>query len=396
MPEVSSWAARGVAALLLVLVLAVAVLTALTRDYRVTFDGVLLLVIAVVGGVGYVVARKNPANPIGWMLLAAGVLLALYGVGVLYTVLDFRQHGGRLPLGRTALMLLPTWSFGIVLLGLAVAVFPDGRVDSKAWRAAIGVYLAAGVWFAVVWSISQAALHIGPGFTVDEVGNYDGYQGGFPGTAAGTAWAVAPLIGVLFVAFVVRQWTTWRRATGERRKQLTWLMSGGAVSIVSIVVIVNTNVSSDLRIVTDVVGLGLTAIPLAIGIGILRYRLYEIDRLISRTLSYAIVTGTLLLLFVAIVFVATDVLPFSSPIAVAASTLAAASLFNPWRRKVQHVVDRRFNRARYNAEATVAAFSTRLRDAVDLGTVSAELAATVDRAVSPAHVTLWVNERRQV
>jgi hypothetical protein len=398
MAEVSSLrrsprAARGVAALLVVVVLAVGVLTALTHDPRVTFDGVLLLVIAVVGGVGYIVARKKPENPIGWMLLAAAVLFALYGVGVLYTVLDFRRHGGRLPLGRPALALLPTWSLGIVLLGLAVAVFPDGKIESRAWRVVAVVYVIAGVWFAVVWSISQAALHIGPTFAVDEVGNYRGTQHGFPGTTAAVAWAAAPVVVALFVAFVVRQWVTWRRATGERRKQLTWLMSGGAVSIVSIVVVVNTNVSSHLRIVTDVVGLGLTAIPLAIGIGILRYRLYEIDRLISRTLSYAIVTGTLLLLFVGVVFVATDVLPFSSPVAVAASTLAAASLFNPWRRSVQHVVDRRFNRARYDAEATVAVFSARLRDAVDLGTVTADLVTTVDQAVSPAHVTLWINER---
>jgi hypothetical protein len=385
---------HGVALLLSAAVVAVVALTALTRDFRVTFDGVLLLVIMVVGCVGYVVALRNPRNPIGWMLLAAAVLFALYGVGVLYTVLDFRQHGGRLPLGRVSLALMPTWSLGVVLLGLAVAVFPDGTVASRGWRFAVGLYVAAGAWFAVVWSISQATLHIGPRFAVDEVGNYEGTQHGFASTTAAVAWAAAPLVGVLFAAFVIRQWVIWRRATGERRKQLTWLMSGGAVSIVSIVVIVNTNVIGHLRVVTDLVGLGLTAIPLAIGIGILRYRLYEIDRLISRTLSYAIVTGSLLVLFATIVFVATDVLPFSSPIAVAASTLAAASLFNPWRRSVQHVVDRRFNRARYDADATVAAFSTRLRNAVDLRTVSAELAAAVDRAVSPAHLTLWVNEQR--
>ena len=115
------------------------------------------------------------------------------------------------------------------------------------------------------------------------------------------------------------------------------------------------------------------ALPVGIGVGILKYRLYEIDRLISRTLSYLIITGLLAGVFVGIVALATDVLPFSSPVGVAASTLAAAALFNPLRLRVQRLVDRRFNRARYDAEAIVAAFTLRLRDAVDLDTVRGEL-----------------------
>ena len=114
---------------------------------------------------------------------------------------------------------------------------------------------------------------------------------------------------------------------------------------------------------------GVIALPVGIGIGILKYRLYEIDRLISRTLSYLIITGLLVGVFVGIVVLTTDVLPFSSPVGVAASTLAAAALFNPLRLRVQRLVDRRFNRARYDAEAIVAAFTMRLRDAVDLETV---------------------------
>jgi hypothetical protein len=125
-------------------------------------------------------------------------------------------------------------------------------------------------------------------------------------------------------------------------------------------------------------------------VGILKYRLYDIDRLISRTISYALLTGLLAAVFVGIVVLATDVLPFSSPVGVAASTLAAAGLFNPLRKRVQHAVDRRFNRARYDAEATVAAFTMRLRDAVDLDTVRSELLHAVDRAVEPAHASVWL------
>ena len=136
--------------------------------------------------------------------------------------------------------------------------------------------------------------------------------------------------------------------------------------------------------------LGLAALPVGIGVGILKYRLYEIDRLISRTLSYLIITGLLVGVFVGIVVLATDVLPFSSPVGVAASTLAAAALFNPLRLRVQRLVDRRFNRARYDAEAIVAAFTLRLRDAVDLDTVRGELLAAVDGAVQPAHASVWI------
>ena len=138
-----------------------------------------------------------------------------------------------------------------------------------------------------------------------------------------------------------------------------------------------------------VLGFGV-AVPVACGLAILKHGLFEIDRLISRTLSYAILTGLLVGVFVGIVALATDVLPFSSPVAVAASTLAAAGLFNPLRGRVQRLVDRRFNRARYDAEAIIASFTLRLRDAVDLDTVRQELLAAVEGAVQPTHASVWI------
>jgi ABC-type bacteriocin/lantibiotic exporter with double-glycine peptidase domain len=125
----------------------------------------------------------------------------------------------------------------------------------------------------------------------------------------------------------------------------------------------------------------------------MKYRLYEIDRIISRTLAYAIVTGLLVGVYVGLVLLATEVLRFSSPVAVAASTLAAAALFNPLRRRVQRIVDRRFNRAHYDAEAIVAAFAGRLRGSVDLASTQEELAAAVDQAFEPTHVSVWVPGR---
>jgi hypothetical protein len=365
-------------------------LTVLAHDLRASFDGVLLLIIAIIAAVGLVVARRQPSNPIGWLLLVAAAFFAGYAVAVLYTVLDYDRHGGRLPLGRVALAAEPCWVPGFVLLGLAVALFPAGRPASRRWRIPLIVYIVAGAWFCGVWSLSQATLHIGASFDVDEVGNYLGEQRGFSGAAAGIGWAAAPIVLLLLIAFVMRQAATWRHATGERRKQLTWLMSGGALSVVSIYIVSTSNTSSSGRVVTDIAAGGLTAIPLAIGIGILKYRLYEIDRLISRTLSYLAITGLLAAVFLGLVALTTSVLPFSSPVGVAASTLAAAALFTPLRRRVQRLVDRRFNRARYDADSIIAAFTIRLRDAVDLDTITQELRHAVNQAVAPAHASVWI------
>jgi hypothetical protein len=135
---------------------------------------------------------------------------------------------------------------------------------------------------------------------------------------------------------------------------------------------------------------GVAALPVSIGVAILKYRLYEIDRIISRTLAYAIVTGLLVGMYAGLVLLAQEVLRFSSPVAVAVSTLAAAALFSPVRRRVQHVVDRRFNRARYDADQTVTAFAARLQDAVDADAVRADLANVIHGVLEPAHVSVWL------
>ena len=136
-------------------------------------------------------------------------------------------------------------------------------------------------------------------------------------------------------------------------------------------------------------GVGTLALPVSIGFGILKFRLYDIDRIVSRTLAYAIVSGLLVGVYAGLVLLATQVFRFHNSVAVAAATLVAAAMFNPVRRRVQRAVDHRFNRARYDADQTVAAFAARLQDAVDLGTVHSDLLSTVGRALEPAHVTVW-------
>ena len=142
----------------------------------------------------------------------------------------------------------------------------------------------------------------------------------------------------------------------------------------------------------DLIGpLGTAALPVCIGVAVLKYRLFEIDRIISRVISYAIVTAVLAGVFAGLVLLATAALPFRTTVGVAVATLAAAALFNPLRKRVQHAVDRRFNRARYNADLTVAAFASRLKDAVDLDLVGEDLAAVVQKALEPAHISVWMN-----
>ena len=343
------------------------------------------------GVVGFVVARRQPRNPIGWILLALTLAFLLSDVGGGYAVLYYHRAYRGLPLPRVGAFVAAWWVWLLLLLPLPIALFPDGRASGR-WRIVVLAYLAVCLLFVLssAWQdvTGIAARHI----RVDSNGELLSSDSG-PGGAA-----VKAPVAVSFIAFclacVGRQILSYRHSTGERRQQLKWLLSGGAISIGGLILAMTINNSSSpgLRVVGTVGFLGVAALPIGIGVGILRYRLYEIDRLISRTLSYLIITGLLAGVFVGIVVLATDVLPFSSPVAVAASTLAAAALFSPLRRRVQHLVDRRFNRTRYDAEAVVTAFTMRLRDAVDLDAVRSELLVAVDGAVQPTSTSLWIRQ----
>jgi hypothetical protein len=184
---------------------------------------------------------------------------------------------------------------------------------------------------------------------------------------------------------------SYRRSSGERRQQLKWLLAGSAATLAWILLFV---LLRGLPWASAIGTVGFLVLPASIGVAVLRYHLFDIDRIISRTLSYAVVTGLLVGLYAGLVLLATRVLSLHSTVAVAAATLAAAALFNPLRRWVQLLVDRRFNRARYDADQMVAAFAARLKDTVDMDSVRDDLAGVVHRALEPAHVSVWLNERR--
>ena len=349
--------------------------------------------------VGLVVARRQPGNPLGWMFLALGVLSALGTCAGAYAVLSYRL-GHHLPLAVPAVFLALYWCPLIVAFPLVILLFPDGRLPSRRWRPVLWAYLVVGaswpvsVYAVAIRAVATGDVHVLPGGDLQAVDNPAGSSAWLGSAEA----VILPVLAVFWLVFVARQVLSWRRADGERRQQLKWLMGGAAVCMAATTSIavggtLDPSASPALQAVFNGATIGIAALPVSVGVAILKYRLYDIDRIISRTLAYAIVTGLLVGVYAGLVLLTTQVFRVHTPVAVAASTLAAAALFNPVRRRVQRAVDRRFNRARYDADRTVAAFADRLKDAVDLDSVRGDLAGVVHQALEPAHVSVWISQR---
>ena len=275
-----------------------------------------------------------------------------------------------------------TWFPAVALMPLALLLFPNGRLLGPRWQAV--VWAAAGGL--AISTTCLAILYLGEPLASIST------EGGEPTPPAAivvtAAIGVTALIGSA-VAAVVGLVLRWRLADGDERQQFKWVALAAVVFLVSIAF-------SAWRVipVSGLLGLiGVVAVPVGAAVAILRYRLYEIDRLINRTLVYGLVTALLALVYAAGVFLLGALLNpagGSSELAVAASTLAVAALFQPARRRVQAAVDRRFNRRRYDAARTVEAFSARLREEIDLDTLSAELLAVVNQTMQPTRVSLWL------
>jgi hypothetical protein len=343
---------------------------------------------------GLLLAWRKPGNPIGWLMLGIAGFSALSEAASFYAVADYRRHGGDLPLGWLALLAQVGWAPTIAASGLMVLLFPDGQLPSRRWRWALWPYLAlALLWMAGALAFTVGAIrvhHVG----VDASGNLVAL---LHPTGGAAWWGVAQnlffaVLAISWLASLTGQTLSYRRSSGERREQLKWLLAGAVASLIGLVASLQLlgNLGLPAVVVSLFSALGLFALPASIGVGILKYRLFDIDRLISRTLAYALVTGLLLGVYAGLVLLATQVLRFSSPVAVAASTLAAAALFTPVRRRVQRAVDRRFNRARYDADRMVDAFAARLQDAVDLDAVGTDLTRVVHLALEPAHISVWM------
>jgi hypothetical protein len=327
---------------------------------------------------GAVVAGHRPENPIGWLFLAIGLSGALGVVSNEYVHYTLVVDLGALPGGAVAAWLSAwTWWPAYGLVPLVLLVFPDGRLPSPRWRWAAWLN-GAGV---AVMTLGVAASTIGDPvrFALSEE-----EPGGLPGLVLAVSVIAAA---VSFLAGLVSLALRWRRAWGNEREQLKWVAFAAGLSLVA-------NVVLQVLMLPGLGLVGVVLVPVGATIAILRYRLYDIDRIINRTLVYGSLTALLGGIYAGTVLVFGQVfggiggqLPSW---AVAGTTLAVAALFQPARRRIQQAVDRRFNRRKYDAAKTIEGFSARLRDEVDLDTLSAELLAVVDQTMEPTYVWFWL------
>jgi hypothetical protein len=340
--------------------------------------------------VGAVLASRRPRHPVGWLLLAVGLSEQFSNLAGDYVHYGVMVRRGGLP---AAGYLTGFYNSGIIVtvacIGFVVLLTPTGSLPSPRWRWWARVVVAATVVLVVA-----AALTPHPLEPEDPT-----FQGPLSAPAlsdllavAGVAGVVTLLVGLLAaaVSLVVR----FRRARGLERQQLRWLALAAALAAVMLLTAVASAVlGAPLGVVLVAAGISVAVLPLATGAAILRYRLYDLDRIISRTLAYGLLTVLLGLGYAGVVLGLSRLLPQDSSLVVAAATLAVAAVFQPARRRIQTTVDRRFNRRRHDAARTIAAFSARLRDQVDLTTLTGELLAVVDQTMQPTRTSLWLRPR---
>ncbi|HET8787853.1 MAG TPA: hypothetical protein VFO47_03795, partial [Actinomycetes bacterium] len=348
------------------------------------WPGVLALLSLVFTTVGAFLAGRRPANAVGWLLLGWGMVMAFSAFTGAYVERGLVRAPGSLPgPGWAAWAEAVVWHPAFGLLVFLLLLFPHGRLPSPRWRPFAWCTVAVYLTLSVSAAVAPGAVEL--------------Y---YPEAAPPVRLAVGPAAEVVFgvllpaqllllVVALVSLVPRLRRATGEERQQIKWFV----YTVVTVIVLfVAGIVVFGAGYLFPLFGL----IPVSVAVAVFKYRLYDIDRLINRTLVYGLLTALLIGVYAALVFLLgrlLDPATGDSALAVAASTLAVAALFQPARRRLQELVDRRFNRRRYDATRTVERFSGRLRDHVDLDTLSSELLAVVDRTVQPVSASLWLRPR---
>jgi hypothetical protein len=340
---------------------------------------------------GLVVAVRRPANPIGWLYSAAGLGSSLTTPLAPVAEQLLREHRP-LPLAvqLTAVIGGVDWVIPIALgVTRPALLLPDGHLRSRRWRLVVAASVTGIVLILVGGSLSPGRLESLP------MDNPFGLGG-----AAGTTASVAMGAGVLLhwvslVAALVCVVLSFRASRGTKRQQFRWVGAGAAAAVVGLLLAVPGGIGWLPDATTFIIFPALVCPPIGVAVAVLRYRLWDLDRLVSRTVTYTLVTALLVVPYLLVVPAAGRLVAGSGSLAVAAATLAAATLaaaaaFQPLRRRVQNAVDRRFNRRRYDAARTAAGFAARLRDEVDLDVLSADLLAVVDRTMQPTQARLWL------
>jgi hypothetical protein len=339
--------------------------------------------------IGAVIASRRPDNPIGWLFCAIGFVGGVRLVSTEYAAYSLVAEVG-LPPGAEALAWITSWLWvpDVGLYLFLALLFPNGRLPSTRWRPFAGF-----IGVVVVTGTVAVALSPGPIRGLEPIENPLGWEG-IP-TVAVLTEALLYALGLVAAASVL---VRLRSSRGEERQQIKWFAYAGVLLATSTVITYVLSEATSLRWLGWVASLpamiGMAGIPVAVGIAILRYRLYEIDLLINRTLVYGALTAMLVLVYLGGIVVLQGLLRAltgqESQLAIVASTLAVAALFNPLRRRIQSFIDRRFYRSKYDAAKTLEAFSAKLRDETDLEALNSELVGVVRETMQPAHVSLWM------
>jgi hypothetical protein len=360
-----------------------------TADSSMVTDLVTLLTFSVVGAI---IASRQPRNAIGWIFCGVGVTLGLNSFAGDYADFWLASGFGNTGLGESAAW-LSSWVWSLLLYvptSSVLLLFPDGRLPSPRWRP-----VAWGVALGTAGGVAGLALKAGPLVDFPQISNPYGVDGPVVGIVGVVGSIVAAGSMVASAASLI---VRLRRTRGEQRQQIKWLAYAGAVLVVAIGVGALTipwSVPASILIMS----VAMLGVPVFTGIAIVKHRLYDIDIVINRTIVYAILSATLAAVYFGGIVVlqrvftaitGQDKLP---QVAIVASTLAIAALFDPLRRRIQSFIDRRFYRRKYDARKTLEAFSTTLRDETDLAALSDDLLEVVRETVQPAHVTLWLRPR---
>jgi hypothetical protein len=349
--------------------------------------GPVLIALAVVGAL---VAARQPRNAIGWLFLGAAMMLAVSDLADGYALLAL-SDGSSMPIGVAAAW-LSSWLWVPAFYGmpsLLLLLFPDGHLLNPRWKGALWLLVLGLVGVSVSGATEPGTL---TDTSVTGVPNPLGSSGLLDDVSGWVGWMSA-VVGMILatVSLLLR----YRRSRGDERLQMRWFVSAAVLFLTVVLVSVALYATPYSSGGQALLVVGFSALPLTTGVAILRYHLYDIDVVLNRTLVYGSLTAALAVVYLASVLLlrlALTPITGQSDLAVAASTLAVAALFRPLRTRIQTVVDRRFYRRRYDAARTLQSFTGRLRQQVDLDSVSADLRSVVGDTMQPAHVSLWLRQ----
>ncbi len=388
------WLAWGLWGAFVMLMTATVIIDATTVSRQeegesLTSDIGIVIAFAAFATVGALVASRLPRNAVGWLFLASPLFGTVAGFSAEYAYRAYVTDPGSVPAGSLfGWLYLWTWFPALIAIGLVVLLFPNGRVPGRRWRPLLWAY----VTFSVL-GVGGAAIYPGsiddgwPGKPQNPLG-VDGLKGALDLASGAGAVAVLVILLATLASVIVR----FRRSRGDERLQLKWMMGASMLLVIHIALTEAVPVIPDAA-VNLMFALVITSIPVAAGIAMLKYRLYEIDVIISRTLVYGALSVILGAAYVGLVLAGQWVFSSfagGSDLAIAASTLVVAALFLPARSRVQRFVDRRFYRHRYDARRTLEVFGRRLREETDLTVLQFDLQGVVAETMQPAHAAIWL------